>query len=421
MKQKLLSILLLIALLLSTVSCGAKTEDSPYSDDDFDLSGDVVLRVEHPVYDKSVTSFHYYVENNTDRELTFGAPYTIEVLRNGVWQSLPLLEDAGWNSIAYVLEAGGEWSNSFSFFAYDYEVEDGRYRLIKKIEGKRYAAEFTIGESEITGENPFGYEALEELPAELDLASLEYDLLVNAAGEVAGGSEERVSAFLDQVALGTPAMLRIVCVGLGGEAVLYDVIYQDNHFLWRRDATRGSNATAIEERRYAFLATDGEAVYLSDAVSLREEDLSGRHITAGRYNILQESWFESFDAIVSKVDAITDSQLEKSVVLARFWSADGVYWLDLTKEKMDYLVSTKGYGMGRTLTECESEDALEIVGVRWENETQVRLMCLRADTQEESSEPGWYAIFDAAQEQVISSGRSMWHSSFSSGSITEES
>ena len=420
MKQRIAAFLLLAALLLSTVSCGTKTEDSPYLEGDFDTSGEIVLRVEHPVYDKSVNSFHYYVENHTERQLTFGAPYSIEVLRDGVWQSLPLREDAAWNDIAYVLEAGGEWSNSFSFFSYDYEVVDGRYRLIKEIEGKRYAAEFTIGESEITEEHPFGYEDLEELPETLDLSALEYDLLINAAGEVAGGSEERIMAFLDEVALGAPAMLRLVCVGLGGEAVLYDVIYQNNHFLWRRDATRGGNVSAIEERRYSFLVTDGEAIYLSDTASLREEDLAGRSITAGRYTIFQSSWFENFTAIDQQVEEITKNHLASSVVLARFWSEDGTYWLDLTAENMDYLVSTKGYGMGRTLTECKGEKELEIVAVRWENDTQVRLMCLPVEKDKDSREPGWYAVFDTAQEKVISSGRSLWNNSYSSGSIVEQ-
>jgi len=86
---------------------------------------------------------------------------------------------------------------------------------------------------------------------------------------------------------------------------------------------------------------------------------------------------------------------------------------------MDYSVSTKGYGMGRTLTECESEDELEIVSVRWENAEQVRLLCQKTDAEENSREPGWYAVFDTQQEKVISNGRSMWVSSFNDGGITE--
>jgi len=329
MKNRLLSAVLLLALLLSLFGCGEKAEESPYGAEDFDTSGEIVLRVEHPVYDKSVTSFHYYVENHTDRELTFGAPYSIEVKKDGQWQSLPPAENVGWNDLAYLLSPMSEWSNSFSFFPYDYEVEDGLYRLIKEIEGKRYAAEFSIGVSDITAEHPFGYDALEELPKQLDLSTLEYDLLINAAGEVAGGSEERIVAFLDQVALKAPAMLRMVCEGISGEAVLYDIIYQDNHFLCRRDATRGS-AEQIEQWRYAFLVTDGESVYLSDAVSLEEKDLAGRTITAGRYAVFQKGWFTDWAAVTERVEAMKKAQLESSVVLARFWNESGTYWLDLT-------------------------------------------------------------------------------------------
>jgi hypothetical protein len=74
--------------------------------------------------------------------------------------------------------------------------------------------------------------------------------------------------------------------------------------------------------------------------------------------------------------------------------------------------------MGRTLTECESERELEIVSVRWENAGQVRLLCREKGGQENSREPGWYAVFDTGKEQVVSHGRSMWVSSMAPDGIT---
>jgi len=76
--------------------------------------------------------------------------------------------------------------------------------------------------------------------------------------------------------------------------------------------------------------TDGESVYLSDAVSLEEKDLAGRTITAGRYAVFQKGWFTDWAAVTERVEAMKKAQLESSVVLARFWNESGTYWLDLT-------------------------------------------------------------------------------------------
>jgi len=399
---------LLLALLVLTgmlSSCTEYLEDSPYAEDEFDTSGEVVLRVEHSVYDKSVTAFNYYVDNNTDAVLEFGAPYTIEVLKDGRWRSLPLAENTGWNSILYMVMPGESWSNSFSFFPYDYEITDGQYRIVKEIGEKRYCAEFTIGQSDITSDAPYGYAPLEELGK--DISGMDCDLVVDAGGTIVGGSEERVSTFLEQVSLDADAMLRMVCRTIEGDSVIYDIIYENEHFLFRRDATRDRYAEKkeIEERRYSFLVTDGETIYLSDRATLDDEQMDGRTVYAGRSAILLGSWFSDWELLNETVRKMTERQLENSVTRARFYSEDGTHWADLMVEDMDFAIGSKGYGMSRTLSEWGAETNLEIVSVRWESAERVQLRCLEKDGGDDM---GWYAVFDVVQEKIVTSGRAVW-------------
>ncbi len=417
---------LFVVFLFSLHACAKAPEmtPSPYDEEDFDTSGTVVLSIEHEVYDKSVESFNYYVENCGEETITFGAPYTIEVYRDGAWRSLPAAEDVGWNDIAYQVAPGETWGNSFSFFPYDYEVSDGYYRLIKEVGGRLYYAEFTIGVSDITSDTPYGYEELESLPEELDLSSMDYDLLISAAGTIIGGNEQRVASFLERVSLGTSAMLRIVCYTIEGDPVIHDIIYENSHFLYRRDATRDrlGGTEEIEERRYSFLVTDGTYIYLSDYATLSEDDMGGRNITAGRYAILPETWFSDWEAIRGAVEEMTEERVASNVTLVRFWSEDGTYWVNLTKDPMDYTVSSKGYGMSRTLDEWDDEEALEIVTARWESETRVRLLCLPVGGDFSSTELNRYAIFDVEAEEIVESGFALWTNSeeaFSQGELTD--
>ena len=413
MKNRMIWALLLLVLVGCLYACGRKQADpSPYSEDQFDQTGTIVLSIEHNQYDKSVTSFNYFVENNGENPITFGAPYEIERYRNGVWESLPPAENTAWNDIAYVVEPGEKWSNAFSFFPYDYTVTDGRYRLVKEIEGKLYCAEFIIGASDITADSPYGYDSLEKLPQTLDLSAMDCDLMVDAAGTITGGSEERVADFLERVSLGTPAMLRMVCCTIEGAPVLYDIIYENNHFLLRRDATRDQTGAEREivQRRYSFLVTDGESIYLSDYATLDQDALDGRTISAGRCVVFSRDWFTQWDSLVSTVEEMTAQRLEGNTTLVRFWNAEGTYWVNLTASPLDYTVSSKSYGMSRTLSGWDEEgEETEIVTVRWEDEHTVRL--LGRGQGDGGDQLGYYAVFDVEQEMVTNMGRSFWQNS----------
>ena len=392
-------------LLLSLVSCKQKLEDSPYADGDFDTTGDVVLSVEYPVYDKSVTAFNYSITNNTEETVTFGQAFAVEALLDGVWKSLPVLDGVGWESIGYLVEPGDTWSNSFSFWLYDYEVADGTYRLIKSVtvgETERFLCrEFTIGESGITGDTPYGYEDLEDLPAEIDLETFACDLATDAVGEIKAGSQEQVAAFFEKVAMGTPSMMRLVSITREGDPILYDVIYENDHFLYRVDRSRDRYAdqdgqtAEIYQQRYSYLVTDGEYIYLSDYASLEFQNSKTRHLEAGSNVILCLENFEGGEDLAAAVEEMTEERLAGNRTMARYWSEDGTYWVGLTEEKNSFSVSSKSFGEVRTLPETAGEDA-EIYSAQWLTADRVQLLF----TSDESG--GMYrAVYDKSQGKIV--------------------
>ena len=397
--KRAVCLILAAALVLGLAACEERKKVSPYGDDAFDTDSPVILTTENRSYDKSVESFTYWVSNYGEEPVTFSTDYTVEVKEGETWYSLPQAEEMTGSSGETETVAPGETvTGKFSFWQYDYEVVDGEYRLIMNIGGSLHRAYFSIGSSTALEEDPYGYGTLESLPSELDLDSLTYDIAISSAGEIIGGSEEHVTTFLRKVADDTDGMLRIVSYGLSGQPVLYDVIYEEGCFLCRKDATRDSGE-AITQQRYSYLVTDGDYIYLSDQASLEEKDLSGRRIEANRFVILAGSDFSLWDAMVELVEQMTEDRLEKDATLARYWSEDGTYWVNLTADPKDYTVSSKKHGMSRTLTEFlqleeERGAEMEIVSAVWTGETQVRLSCRLRGNDEET----WYVTVDAAQE-----------------------
>ena len=396
------------ALLLSLVSCQheIELEPSPYSEGDFDTSGEVALTIEYPVYDDSVTSYRYSVTNNTEETVIFGQQYSIEMLSDGEWKSLPMLEDVGWNDIGYEAAPGETVSNSFSFWPYDFSVVEGTYRLIKTVtlgdgEARLLCREFSVGTSDASGDAPYGYTPMEDLPEEIDLETFDCDLATDAVGSILAGSQDRIAAFLDKVALGTPAMLRLVSLTREGDPILYDIIYENDNFLYRVDQTRdqyaesGETAQGIYEQRYSYLVTDGTYLYLSDYASLDYQYLDDRHLEAGSTVILCLDNFEDGGSLADRVKEMTQQRIADNRTMARYWSEDGTYWVNLTAEKDSFSVSTKGYGVGRTLPAQAGED-VEIFTAQWISSERVQLMFT---TQEGSR--NWRAVYDLSSESVV--------------------
>ena len=394
------------ALLLSLASCNREKalEPSPYGEGDFDAAGDVELSTDYPVYDSSVTSYSYDITNNTEDTITFGSAYSIELYADGAWRSLPVLDDVGWNDIGYEAAPGETVRNAFSFWQYDFTVADGTYRLIKSVtlgdgEERLLCREFSIGGASAGGA-PEGYAPLEELPEEIDLDTFDCDAATDAAGNLVAGDQTRVAAFLDRVSQGTPAMLRLVSLTREGDPILYDVIYENSHFLYRVDRTRdqfageGEEADGIYEQRYSYLVTDGTYLYLSDYASLDYAASSSRQLEAVSSVSLCFACFENGECLSGRVAEMTEKRVAGNSTMARYWSEDGECWVDLTAEWDSFSVSTKGYGVGRTLPP-EAGEGSQIYTAQWISPERVQLLFT---TQEGRT---YRAVYDTQSERVV--------------------
>ena len=113
------------------ISSEADTEDlseSPYAVNTTDGASMALVRA-------SDTELTVSVENIDMTTLIYGEYYSVEILKDGVWYSLPYAteENVGFNSIGYELAKGesGEWTTDFEWL-YG-KLPAGQYRIVKDI------------------------------------------------------------------------------------------------------------------------------------------------------------------------------------------------------------------------------------------------------------------------------------------------
>ncbi len=72
----------------------------------------------------------YTIVNRSRREVSFGEPYDVQVLRGGRWVSAEWMRDRVWIMILYTLRPGGSFSRTIVLPP---ELEPGTYRLVKEV------------------------------------------------------------------------------------------------------------------------------------------------------------------------------------------------------------------------------------------------------------------------------------------------
>ena len=76
-------------------------------------------------------------------ELQTGSDYRLIVLENGMWNDVPtVLEDYGWNSIAYLIEKGASTKLEIDWKWLYGELPAGTYRLVKSFTDFRETGEY---------------------------------------------------------------------------------------------------------------------------------------------------------------------------------------------------------------------------------------------------------------------------------------
>lgn len=134
---------LVTALLTSLVlsACGTTKEASPFEEVDT-LEG-VSIQLEQGVYAPEGDTFILTVSNDSEEEISYGIAFTIEVEEEGEWYIVEPEEEMAFILIAHMLNPGEEAEEELNMDYYE-PFEEGRYRVVRQMEGEVLTAEFSI-------------------------------------------------------------------------------------------------------------------------------------------------------------------------------------------------------------------------------------------------------------------------------------
>ena len=332
----------------------------------------LTMELEHEVYDPSLTSYTYFIYNNTDQTTgVFGTPYAIQRRDGDAWVDLTIKDNVGWDDIGYTLGPGQSMALSCGFWLYEETPEAGEYRLVKEVDGAMLTAEFTLGESIYTAQNPYGFGPLEDLPERYgaaDAAGTGAVIFTDAGAE----NTQAVGEFLEKVALEAPCQLRTVQAHGEGIPMVIDVIYEDDSFLWRMR----SGGEEVTQRRLSYLVTDGTDIYLSDGADWDAGERYGDQRVFLVPPLQGKEW-------VADVEAMTEDRLAGNLTRYKLWSTDGVWCVRLTEEPTAFSVSWQkpGEGSGGNSYDLADWDGPEtaITGISWREDGKLTVKCETAD------------------------------------------
>ena len=371
----------LLALLL-LAGCGGEAQEEkgpPAGEMSFPESkaapteGPVTMETEWETYARSVDRVWFTLENTGTETVEFGAEYSLETLgENGAWYQVPTVENAGWESIAYVLAPGGKFAQACGFSLFDYDFSGGgTYRIVKTVGEQTLAAEFTLAEgARISAETPYGFWPLEDVPEEAHPSELAEG---GAVVFTEAGTEnlDLAAEFLDKVSLGIPCQLRTVQDYYESWPMVIDVIYENDSFLWRM-RTGGE----ITEKRFSYVVTDGTDVYLSNGA---DWDSTERYDSDKAFLLPSGSGGD----LVPRAQELMADQTAGSTVRYRIWSADGVWDASLTETPTEFGVGWQrpGEGSSGSLYDLGDwyDEAPAITDIAWQADGTLCLTCETAE------------------------------------------
>lgn len=142
MKKIFISTILSLTLILLS-GCGSKIGvESPYGSNVNQLEG-VSIELNKESYMTEGDVFELTTTNQSEEEVTYGVAYTIEYLNDDTWHIVEPNEEISFILIAQILGPGEEALETISMEYYE-PLKSGQYRLIREINNKVLAAEFSV-------------------------------------------------------------------------------------------------------------------------------------------------------------------------------------------------------------------------------------------------------------------------------------
>ncbi|EXJ23563.1 hypothetical protein ADIAL_1000 [Alkalibacterium sp. AK22] len=143
MINKLIRMVGLLTALIIASACGNTKEASPFEETD-GLEG-VSIELSEEVYARENDTFRLTVSNESETEITYGIAFTVEKQEGDNWYIVEPEEEMAFILIAHVLspkEASEETLNMDYYEPFD----EGKYRVVRQIEGEPLTAEFRVEE-----------------------------------------------------------------------------------------------------------------------------------------------------------------------------------------------------------------------------------------------------------------------------------
>lgn len=378
MKKLLLGVLPL-ALLALTACGGSVLPEIPETEDGGEIIPDTLeappgrrgwmVDMEREVYDTSLTTFTYFIRNETGETAEFGEDYQIRRWSGETWVDLTPKENWGFTDIGYSLAHCGEIALTCTLDRYEEPPEAGRYQLVKPLGDTAAYVEFQMGRSPYTAETPYGFEPLESLLENYRAYTASKDCLVFTDKSMR--NLENAEVFVHKSGLNVPCQLRTVEDCGSGAPIVTDVIYENGHFL-RRTRSGG----VIEERRFSYLVTDGKALYLSNGADWA----SGERYGDQRTPLLPEG---AAAEIVTAVEELTAARLKGNITRYQIWSADSTWSAALTSIPTEFSVSRQrpGEGSWGGVYDLQNWDGTEtaVTGLSWQEDGILLLKCETAE------------------------------------------
>jgi hypothetical protein len=264
-------------------------------------------------------------------------------------------------------------------FEYDFSG-GGTYRIVKKVGDQVCTGTFELVEdAEISAETPYGYSLLEDLPREYSAIqrtadgsngiNLEAGVIFDGQGTY---GVERVETFLKKTVLGIPNQLRTVQDYGEGAVMVIDVIYENDHFLWRmwQDGI-------VVEKRFSYIVTDGFSLYLSNAA-----DWAGtQEYNSDKVFLVPEGQCQE---LIPRLEQEMEDRLAWNVTRYQVWSDDGVWSAGLADPEFgtptEFFLNWQKPGEGSGGTYCNLQDwdglETEIRGLQWQEDGTLELTCM---------------------------------------------
>jgi hypothetical protein len=332
----------------------------------------------------------------------------MEVHKNGTWMKIPFRQNKVFHDLLYILNPGGIHVFTVHTGSLEYSLSEGTYRIVKQTEGEfgaAYAAEFTIGESRVGGNSPYGYAPLEALPADYKNAYEDGVIFVNSLGQK---DSTTVDAFFSQYKMGMNSQLRLA-MNNGSGIILEDILCEKKLGVWRiryrRDETRCGGE--ITESIYSYLVSDGEEIYLSNEPEYAKD-------TAVQIPLLKDYDWIGHDSVKAWLMERGKKLGDFDPLRPAFWSPDGRKLVVLHDEPLEFSLSQLHENGGEEghltgIAGMAGKSGMkEIRSVLWspDSETAV-LVC-------ETGRSGWtgYVFYSVAEDKVISYTSSQYKPTF---------